>query len=55
MKIEITAPYLWLPVKKDEEEIRIHIYVGDKKIREFDICLGNPRCDFYAYIEDRRR
>lgn len=51
MKIEITAPYLWLPVKKDEEEIRIHIYVGDKKIREFDICLGNPRCDFYAYID----
>lgn len=51
MKIEITAPYLWLPVQKDNEEIRIHIYAREKKIREFDICLGNPRCDFYAYID----
>ncbi len=51
MKIEIKASYLWLPVKKDDEEIRVHIYAEDKKIREFDICLGNPRCDFYAYID----
>lgn len=51
MKIEITAPYVWFPVQKMEEEIRLHIYVEKEKIREFDICLGDPRCDFYAYID----
>lgn len=51
MKLKITQPYLWLPVKKDAQSMRLHFWVEGKKIDEADICLGGADCDFYACRE----
>lgn len=51
MVLKITKPYLWLPVKKDAQSVRLHFWVDGKKIDEADICLGGADCDFYAYRE----
>lgn len=48
MQIKIDRPYLWLPVTKNNPEVRLNIYLESDKVQEMDIHLGETSCDFYT-------
>ena len=51
MIIKIDKPYLWLPVGKEAQEVKLQFYTKEKKVQEIDIHLGTADCDFYSCWE----
>ncbi len=46
MVLHITDRYLWFPVAKANEEVKLHFYSDNKKFQELDIKLTTDQPDF---------
>ncbi len=46
MVLHITDRYLWFPVSKANDEVKLHFYSENKKFQELDIKLTTDRPDF---------
>ena len=51
MNIKITGRYLWMPVKKSDETVKLHFFCGGEKIQETDIKLSRYDVDFYSAMD----
>lgn len=55
MLLHISEPYLWLPVEKENPEVKLHLYLHQnncpnrEKIQEIDIHLGGKEKNFYTF------
>ena len=54
MLIQVTEPYLWLPVDREQKERKLHFYQEGEKFQEVDIQLGGTDADFYSALDVRR-
>ena len=54
MLIQVTEPYLWLPVDREQKERKLHFYQEGEKFQEVDIQLGGTDADFYSAMDVRR-
>lgn len=60
MLLHISEPYLWLPVEKENPEVKLHLYLHQnncpnrEKIQEIDIHLGGKDKDFYTSMDVSR-
>ena len=51
MVLNISAPYLWLPVSKNSPIVKLHFYNNGEKFQEIDIALGGANKDFDTYMD----
>ncbi len=51
MKIHISDRYLWFPVKKDGNEVKLEFFCDGIKIRELDIRLAHGKKDLYTVMD----
>lgn len=51
MLLHIAESYLWLPVDKNEPEVKLHFSCGGVKFQEVDIQLGGTDRDFYTFMD----
>ena len=57
MLLHISEPYLWLPVEKENPEVKLHLYLyqnncpNREKIQEIDIHLGGKEKNFYTFMD----
>lgn len=54
MILQITEPYLWLPIDKKKPEVTLHFYCGREKFQEIKMQLGGTDCDFYTTMDVSR-
>lgn len=45
--IRISDRYLWFPVGRTEDKVRLHLFVEEKKIQECEIRIAGNQPDFY--------
>ena len=51
MILSVSARYLWLPICKGAEPVKLHFYAADQKFQEADVCPGTARADYYAPMD----
>lgn len=54
MILNISAPYLWMPVDKKNPKVKLHFYCNHTKFQEVDIQLGGTDGGFYASMDVRK-
>lgn len=54
MTIDITSPYLWLPVANGKMPMKLNFFVDGEKMQEVDIALGGKSCNFYSAMDVRK-
>ena len=51
MILSVSARYLWLPISKATEPVKLHFYAAGQKFQEADVCPGTARADYYAPMD----